>query len=156
MSRAFMNSSHQLGEFVRFAIAGSIGFCVDLLVLLVLVDAFGVAPLLAKVMAFAVALPTTWLINHTWTFKRRMGASAKLSLKEFAAYLAIQLVGAGANYATFAIVLLTTTLTGDLSLIVATAAGVCAGMLINFTGNRGLVFRRPPKHQPSLTPGDRR
>jgi putative flippase GtrA len=149
-----MNNSHQVGEFVRFAITGSIGFCVDLLVLLVLVHAFGVAPLVAKVMSFGVAMPTTWLINHMWTFRRRLGAAAKLSLKEFAAYLAIQLVGAGANYATFAMILLTTTLTGDFALIVATAAGVCAGMLINFTGNRRLVFRRRANSRPALRPDD--
>ena len=150
-----MNNSQQVAEFVRFAIAGSIGFCVDLLVLLILVDVFSVAPLVAKVMSFGVAMPTTWLINHMWTFRRRLGAAAKLSLKEFAAYLAIQLVGAGANYATFAMILLTTTLTGDLALIVATAAGVGAGMFINFTGNRRLVFRRPSKTRPALRPHDR-
>jgi putative flippase GtrA len=147
-----MNTSGQLGELVRFAITGSIGFCVDLAVLLFLVDVFGVDPLLAKVASFAAALPTTWLINRAWTFKHRLGASAKLSLKEFGAYLAIQLTGASVNYATFAVVLLTSPLTGDLALVVATAAGVLAGMSINYSGNKWVVFRRRPASRPSSTP----
>ncbi len=148
-----MNNSGQLGEFVRFAITGSIGFCVDLVVLLFLVDVFGVAPLLAKAASFAVALPTTWLINRAWTFKHRLGVPAKLSLKEFGAYLGIQLTGASVNYATFAVVLLTSPLTGDVALVVATAAGVLAGMSINYAGNKWVVFRRRPGSRPTPDSG---
>lgn len=148
-----MKNSEQLGEFVRFAITGSIGFCVDLAVLLFLVDVFGVDPLLAKVASFAVALPTTWLINRAWTFKHRLGGPANMPLKEFGAYLAIQLTGAGVNYATFALVLLSSPLTGDLALIAATAAGVLAGMSINYAGNKWIVFRKPPGGSSSSTPG---
>jgi putative flippase GtrA len=137
-----MKSFGQLGEFVRFAIAGSIGFCVDVSVLLFLVDSLDVPPLLAKVASFSVALPTTWLINRSWTFRRRLDMPTKLSLKEFGAYLAVQLTGASMNYATFAVVLLTSGLTGDVVLVVATAAGVLAGMSLNFAGNKWVVFRR--------------
>jgi len=147
-----MKISAQLGEFVRFAITGSIGFCVDLVVLLILVDVFGVPPLLAKVASFAVALPTTWLINRAWTFNHRLGVPAKLSFREFSAYLGIQLTGASVNYATFAVVLLNSPLTGDLALIVATAAGVLAGMSFNVAGNKWVVFRRPPGSAPSPKP----
>lgn len=147
-----MNTSGQLGEFVRFAIAGSIGFGVDLLVLLILVDVFGVPPLLAKAGSFSVALPTTWLINRAWTFRRRFDAPRKLSLQEFGAYLAVQLTGASVNYATFAVVLLTSGLTGQVVLVVATAAGVLAGMSFNFAGNKWVVFRRGPGSRRTSAP----
>jgi putative flippase GtrA len=144
-----MGRSAQLGEFVRFAVAGSIGFCVDLVVLLTLVDVFNVAPLPAKAGAFAVALPTTWLINRAWTFRRSTGAR-KLSLREFMAYLAIQLTGASFNFATFAGCLMALPFSGDPALIVASAAGVVAGMSINFAGNKWIVFRRRGAHTPAV------
>jgi putative flippase GtrA len=125
-------------EFLRFTVAGTIGFAVDAGLLLALTSMFGWPPLLARLASFSVALATTWLINRAWTFKaspksaRGMGA-------EFAGYGAVQLTGGAANYGVYAIVV---ALTGDtpVQLLAATAAGSIAGMGINYFGARRFVF----------------
>jgi putative flippase GtrA len=128
-------------EFLRFAVAGAIGFVVDTVTLLAMVQGAGWAPLPARAVSIAVAIVSTWMINRGWAFR---DASAGKNLRaigaEFLGYCGVQLLGAATNFAVYSgIVALGAT--SPLALTAAVAAGSISAMLINYFGARLLVFR---------------
>ena len=78
------------GRLSWFAIAGGLGFVIDSGVLTGLVW-LGLDPWSARLVSFAAALVTTWLVNRTRTFGDRAGAP---SLQEFGRYAAASLAAA--------------------------------------------------------------
>jgi putative flippase GtrA len=126
-------------EFLRFAVAGTVGFAVDSGLLLAFTSLLQWPPLGARLASFAAALVATWLINRAWTFKSRETTAGGIG-REFAGYGAVQLTGGAVNYGVFALVV---TLIGHepLQLLAATACGSVAGMVINYIGARRFVFR---------------
>lgn len=132
-----------LPDLCRFAVAGAVGFAVDLSVLLLIVTWLGEPPLLARLGSFAAALITTWLINRYWTFRRRTaGKNPREVRREFVRYSAVSLTAGIANYTVYALLILAAVTPGPRYLVVALAAGVAAGMIINFVGARNFVFAR--------------
>lgn len=74
-------------RFIRFCLVGGIGFAVDALVLLLLLNIFGDHPLLARIPSIALAIVTTWLLNHYFTFQM----PAPPSLHNWLRYAALNL-----------------------------------------------------------------
>jgi putative flippase GtrA len=126
-------------EFLRFAVAGTVGFGVDSALLLAFTSLLGWPALLARLASFAIALVVTWLINRAWTF-RASGKRAAGIGAEFASYGAVQLAGGAVNYAVYAAVVFALG-REPWQLIVALAAGSGAGMVLNYLGARRFVFR---------------
>lgn len=124
-------------EFLRFAVAGATGFAVDAALVLLLTNAFGWQPIVARMPAFAVALVVTWLINRAWTFQNKRAGRSLLA--EFASYGAVQLMAMAANIGVYALVI---ALTGEttLDLMAALVTGSGLGMAINYLGARKFVF----------------
>jgi putative flippase GtrA len=128
-------------DFLRFAIAGGVGFLVDSLTVLALVDGADWQPMPARVVSILVAMISTWLINRLWTFRAAaLGKTAGSIGAEFIGYCSVQLAGAAVSYAVYAIVV---ALTGHapLQLLTAVAAGAGCAMAINYFGSRIFVFR---------------
>ncbi len=128
-------------DFPRFLAAGAVGFIVDSLTVLALVNGAGWRPLSARVVSILVAMTSTWLINRMWTFRSATsGKTASGIGAEFLAYCSVQLTGAVASYAVYAVVV---TLVGQapLHLMAAVSAGSASALLINYFGARKLVFR---------------
>src|SRR5690348_13285811 len=117
-------------EFLRFAVAGAVGFGVDSALLLAFTSLLGWPALLARLASFAIALVSTWLINRAWTFRAASKGAAGIGA-EFVTYGAVQLTGGAVNYAVYALVVF---MLGrePWQLIVALAAGSGAGMMINY------------------------
>ncbi len=128
-------------DFLRFVVAGTVGFIVDSLTLLALVQGAGWAPLSARAVSIAVAVVSTWVINRQWTFR---DASAGKDMRgvgtEFLTYCGVQLLGAVTSFAIYSVVVALGA-KAPLELLGAVAAGAACAMLVNYFGARMFVFR---------------
>lgn len=119
-----------------FALAGAIGFVVDAGVLLLAAPLFG--PLGGRLLSFAAAVLTTWLINRKFAFADKAAESGKG--REFLRYFGAMLPGAAVNWLAYGIVV---TLAGEsaIGLTLAVAAGSLCGMAANLIAADRLAFR---------------
>jgi len=122
------------GHIARFGVVGALGFLADAGVLYLLTR-MGGDPYVMRVISFALAVTLTWWMNRRWTFRaaraRRGG--------EYLSYLAVQLCGAALNYALFALVLYWIT-PSPANSVLALAVGSVAGLIVNYSGARFIVF----------------
>ena len=123
-------------KFLLFAIAGGAGFVVDTGVLYLLKGALGLYG--ARAVSFVCAVATTWIINRSFAFK---GQSANLPIwREFLHYLGAMILGGAVNYAVYAAPVATIPLVAAQP-VLGVAAGVVAGMFVNFLLADKLVFK---------------
>jgi putative flippase GtrA len=130
-------------KFLLFGIAGGAGFVVDTAVLYALKGALG--PYGARVISFLCGVLTTWIINRSVAFKAQRGQHP--IWREFLHYLGAMILGGAVNYAIYAILVATIPLFAEY-LILAVAAGVAGGMVVNFLLADKLVFKSgvPPQN----------
>lgn len=88
-------------RFLRFCLVGATGFAVDALVLLLLLNIFGDHPLLARIPSIALAIFTTWLLNHYFTFQM----PAPPSLRNWWRYVALNLAVLTVNLSVYVLAL---------------------------------------------------
>lgn len=124
-------------QFIRFAIAGGVGFVVDAGVLYLML-ALGTGAYLGRVVSFLCAAFVTWQINRRITFERIAGKSA---WREWYEYLIAMTFGGLCNYGAY-VVTLKMLPGGAASPLIAVAAGSVAGMFVNFATAKLWVFRR--------------
>lgn len=119
-----------------FAIAGAIGFLVDAGLLLLAAPAMGAFG--GRLLSFAAAILTTWLINRNFAFADRAVKTGKR--REFLFYFLAMLPGAAVNWLVYGIVI---ALAGEdaVGLTLAVAGGSLAGMATNLVAADRLVFR---------------
>jgi putative flippase GtrA len=123
-----------------FCVSGALAFAVDAGVLQLLVSLAGMDPYSARVLSFLCAVTTTWLFNRRITFRGR----SRLPLhREWALYVGTQLGGAAVNYAVYAALVYSFALVHAWP-VLGVAAGSLAGLLVNFTAAKRVVFRGPP------------
>ncbi len=120
---------------LRFGAVGTIGFAIDTAVVYGSRQALGLYG--AGALAFLVAASANWALNRAWTFR---GQGAGRARAQWARYLAINLVGFAVNRGAYAAVVTLSTAAAA-EPILATAASALAGMGLNFTLSRRLVFR---------------
>lgn len=123
-----------------FAAIGSLGFCIDAGVTVLIATGFGVSPLLARIPAVVVATIATFLLNRTFTF-----AARGFWLKEFGRYAVVAASGLAVNFAVYATVLTTIVRLGfglaPLFIAFAVACGAGVAMFLTFLGFRFFAFR---------------
>lgn len=90
-----------VGRLLAFVFAGGIGFGVDMLGTLTLIN-FGLNPLLARAIAIAAALFATYAINRGVTFRRQASHTGRGTLAEGARYGAVGLATSFLNWLVFA------------------------------------------------------
>lgn len=124
-------------QLLRFSVVGALGFFVDALVLYSVLTIFPVGPLLARIPSFLCAATFTWIMNRIWTFSssRRPGA-----VGQWFTYTLAVLVGAVVNYACYASVVMMYS-ASSVSPLLGLAVGSLAGLAVNFTLARTVVFR---------------
>jgi putative flippase GtrA len=118
-----------------FAIAGSVGFIVDIGVLMLLLHFTSLGPFSARAISIPMAVIATWKMNHTFTFDR---TGRSLAAEGFR-YGTIGITSAVLNYALYSAVLVSTPIlrpTVALTLASAAATG------FSFFGYSRFVFRR--------------
>lgn len=126
-----------IGQGLRFGVVGTIGFVVDTAAVYTLHFLSGLDLYSAGAAAYVVAATVTWALNRAWTFR---GASREKPARQWALFLAVQLIGFALNRGTYA-ALVTFLPLAATHPVIAVAAGSIAGMGVNFLTARTLVFR---------------
>jgi putative flippase GtrA len=125
-----------LAQFLRFGTVGAMGFVVDVSVVYGLRGALGLYG--AGAAAYLAAATFTWAFNRIWTFR---GPHRMAMHRQWAMFLATNLVGFAVNRGLF-FALVTWSAFCAAYPVVAIAAGVGAGMFLNFAAARQVVFAR--------------
>ncbi|CAN7675975.1 GtrA family protein [Bosea sp. LjRoot9] len=126
------------GRFPRFLGVGAVGFLVDGGVFIVAVEGLLLGPITARVLAFLAAASFTWAMNRRFTFADR--ASSRPAA-ELGRYTLSSLAAGAVNLMAYTAIVL---ILGSARPIpyVALAAGVGAGLMLNFALYDRVVFRR--------------
>lgn len=123
-------------DFLRFGVVGTIGFLVDSGVLYGAIG-LGAGLYLGRAVSYVAAATATWGLNRVWTFRGRGSGPVH---RQWALFVAVNLVGFVLNYGTYAVLVATVPLVAAHP-VLGVAAGSIAGMFTNFILSRRLVFR---------------
>ncbi len=126
-----------IGQALRFGVVGVIGFVVDTATVYGLHYLAGADLYSAGAAAYVVAATTTWALNRAWTFA---DASREKPARQWALFLAVQLIGFVLNRGTYAALIAFVPI-ASAHPVIAVAAGSIAGMGVNFLTARLIVFR---------------
>jgi len=122
-------------QFLRFALVGVVGFGVDAGTLRFVVATFGLNLYLGRVVSFLTAASVTWGLNRTFTFRHK-GAPAA----QWVRFVCTNALGGAVNFGVYALMVETLAMVRQYPSI-AVACGSIAGMGLNFTLSKKLVFR---------------
>ena len=126
---------HTLVQFLMFAAVGCCGFVLDTATVYALRYRLGLYG--AGLVAYGVAATGTWVLNRAWTFR---GSGSGPAHRQWARFLAANAVGFTLNRGTYALLVTFVALCAEQP-VFATGAGAIAGMFVNFSLSRTLVFR---------------
>ncbi len=130
------------GRLISFGAIGAIGFAVDAGILQALF-VFGIKPLLARCVSFPVAVTTTWLLNHYYTFSDRPQTASK---SRYALYVTGQVVGALINVCAFMLTIRSWPTLSDRP-VIPLMVGSALALVFNYTWANVVVFRIAPLPQ---------
>lgn len=123
-----------IGQFLCFGMVGAFGFLVDTASVYALRGLLGLYG--AGVVAYVAAASVNWLLNRSWTFRGRGRGAAH---RQWAHFLLANLAGFVLNRGTYAALVSAVPLCA-IQPVLAVAAGAVAGMGVNFTLCRHVVF----------------
>jgi putative flippase GtrA len=122
-------------QFLKFGTVGAICFVADTTIVYSLRGRLGLY--LAGVVSYLVVGSANWALNRLWTFR---GRSSGARHRQWAKFLCTNLLGFVLNRGTYAILIATLPL-ARVQPVIAVAAGAVAGMFLNFTLARQVIFR---------------
>lgn len=122
-------------QFMRFGVVGLAGLVVDTATVYGLRHALGLYG--AGLVAYVFAATGNWVLNRIWTFR---GLGSGPAHRQWAMFMMTNLGGFVLNRGTYAI-MVTFVAAAANQPVIATAAGSIAGMFVNFSLSRRLVFR---------------
>jgi putative flippase GtrA len=123
------------GQFLRFGAVGVFGFVVDTAVVYAARHWLGL--LGAGVLSFFVAASANWFLNRVWTFR---GQHSGRMHHQWIRFIGCNLIGFVLNRGTFAILISLFPICVHYP-VLAVAAGSIAGLSVNFTLSRRVVYR---------------
>jgi putative flippase GtrA len=124
-----------LSQFMMFGTVGLAGLVTDTLTVYGLRGWLGLYG--AGLAAYLVGATCTWTLNRWWTFR---GQGSGPAHRQWARFLAANSLGFALNRGTYAL-LVTFVAAAAAQPVIATSAGAVAGMFVNFTLSRRMVFR---------------
>jgi putative flippase GtrA len=122
-------------QFARFAVVGLVGLIIDTATVYGLRRALGLYG--AGLVAYVAAATGNWVLNRIWTFK---GQGSGPAHRQWAMFMVANLVGFVLNRGTY-VLLVTYFAAAANQPVIATTAGAIAGMFVNFSLSRRVVFR---------------
>jgi putative flippase GtrA len=122
-------------QFLRFGAVGLIGLIIDTTSVYGLRHALGLYG--AGLVAYVIAASGNWILNRMWTFR---GQGSGPAHRQWAMFMVTNMAGFALNRGTYAL-LVTFVAAAAEQPVIATAAGAVAGMFVNFSLSRRLVFR---------------
>jgi putative flippase GtrA len=123
------------GQFMRFGTVGLIGLAVDTATVYGLRQSLGLYG--AGLVAYVTSATGNWVLNRVWTFR---GQGSGPAHRQWGLFMVTNLAGFVLNRGAYAI-LVTFVAAAAAQPVIATAAGSMAGMFVNFSLSRRLVFR---------------
>jgi putative flippase GtrA len=127
-----------LRQFLSFAVVGVVGFFVDAGVLLLVVNLLGFNVYAGRLLSFAAAATVTWALNARFTFK---DTETRSGVGQWLRFICVNAGGALLNFGAYAW-MVTNVRFAHQHLPLAVACGSLAGLAVNFTLSRALVFKR--------------
>ena len=124
-----------LAQFLMFGTVGTMGFLIDTATVYALRPSLGLYG--AGMLSYVVAATFTWGFNRLWTFR---GLGSGPARHQWVRFLVVNLGGFVLNRGTYA-TLVTFVSFCAVQPVFAVAAGSIAGMFLNFSLSRALVFR---------------
>jgi putative flippase GtrA len=124
-----------IGQFLRFGAVGTSGFLIDTAIVYGLKGRLGLYG--AGMVSYVVAASWAWALNRGWTFRGRGSGRAQ---HQWARYLLMNLLGLALNRGTYAALVAGVPICATQP-VLAVASGAVAGMMVNFTVVRQVVFR---------------
>jgi putative flippase GtrA len=126
-------------RFLKFLVVGTIGFCIDTGTLTLLALVCSVDRVVAKAVAFALAVLNNFIWNRQWTYPE---ARSKSLLAQVSMFVAISCVGLGIALLVFSFVdqLALRYVNDVMALYIAQAASVGVGLFWNYAANRFITF----------------
>ncbi|MDR1253017.1 MAG: glycosyltransferase family 2 protein [Treponema sp.] len=125
-------------QFIKFSLTGGLGAITNLTIFFLCVDKAELPEIPASAFCFLIAGTQNYVINHTWTFACKERKTA-LSIKQWTLFLCASLFGLAANIAVMTFVIRRFSPPYK---FIAQACGIAAGMIINFTLSKSLVWRK--------------
>jgi putative flippase GtrA len=122
-------------QFLRFGTVGGIGFLIDTATVYGLRHPLGLYG--AGLVAYVIAASGNWVLNRVWTFH---GQGSGPAHRQWAMFMLTNLCGFVLNRGTYALLVTFIPIAAQQP-IIATASGAVAGMFVNFSLSRRLVFR---------------
>ena len=122
-------------QFLRFGVVGTVGVVIDTATVYATRGALGLYG--AGIAGYVTAATGNWLLNRIWTFR---GQGSGPAHRQWAMFMLANLGGFVLNRGTYAL-LVTFMAEAANQPVIAVAAGAIAGLLVNFTLSRRLVFR---------------
>ena len=126
-------------RFFKFLLVGGLGFLVDTGTLTVLALIFSMNPVLAKGIAFSLAVVNNFILNRLWTYPDSRSKSLLAQVVQFGG---VSLVGLGINLLVFGWVdkLALRWVSPVLALYTAQCAAVGVALFWNFAANRFVTY----------------
>jgi putative flippase GtrA len=134
-NKGSLAATHYLHSLGRFAAVGVAGFLIDATVLNAML-ALGVGFYRGRAISFLAAATVTWYANRHLTFSSR----DPRFVSEWARFLAANASGGIVNYTVYAALIYHSALCQKHPTL-GVAAGSIAGLLLNFTVSKNIVFR---------------
>lgn len=135
-------SGVRFGQFVSVGAAGAV---VDMTVTVLLTSRIGLHPGASKLLGAELAIVLMFLINDRWTFARAGEVGIGPKLRRFLKSNLVRVGGVGVATVVFVILAgfaVSLPLGGEeLWLAIANAAGIAAGMLVNYTAESLFTWR---------------
>lgn len=129
-----------MGQLLRFAAVGCIGFAVDVAVLQLLLTG-GAGLLWGRAGSFLAAASTTWALNRRYTFNDRATTTGPTATgRQWLRFLAANGMGGAINFGVYSALVLGTGLCREQPAL-AVAAGSLGGLAVNYSASRHWVFR---------------
>lgn len=122
-------------QFLRFGMVGLLGLVLDTATVYGLRGSLGLYG--AGLAAYGVAASANWMLHRLWTFRGLGSGSAH---RQWAMFMLTNLIGFTLNRGTYAL-LVTFVAAAAAQPVIATSAGAIAGLFVNFSLSRRLVFR---------------
>jgi putative flippase GtrA len=126
-------------QFLRFALVGAIGFVIDVRMLYLTLALFGVGPYTGRLIPYLSAATSTWYLHRRVTFMNRPSEALG---REWLKFVTFNGVGGLFNYATY-VAYLHYCAGSRAAPAIGVPLGSVAGLSINYTLSRHVVFRAP-------------
>lgn len=132
-------------QFARFAVVGAAGFLVDS-VCLMLALALGAGFFAGRGLSYLTAATFTWILNRLWTF----APADDRYIRQWAKFVSANAFGGIINYCVYAALIIGLPAAFAACPVAAVAAGSLAGLVVNFTSSKRLVFGAGARAKPVI------